>query len=50
MQPTMTNYEIASQLTNEDFATIEESLALNDDVIELYLDNNHQNIDLYINE
>ena len=50
MQPTITNYEIASQLTNEDIASIEESLALNDEAIELYLDNNHQNIDLYLNE
>lgn len=50
MQPTMTNYEIATELTNEDFALLEESLALNDDVVELYLEENHQNIDLYLNE
>lgn len=50
MQPVMTNYEIATQLTNEDFASLEESLALNDDAVELYLEENHQNIDLYLNE
>lgn len=50
MQPTMTNYEIASQLTNEDFASLEESLALNDDAVELYLEENYQNVDLYLNE
>jgi hypothetical protein len=50
MQPTMTNYEIATELTNEDFASLEESLALNDDSVELYLEENYQNIDLYLNE
>jgi hypothetical protein len=50
MQPVMTNYEIATQLTNADFASLEESLALNDDAVELYLEENHQNIDLYLNE
>jgi hypothetical protein len=50
MQPTMTNYEIASQLTNEDFASLEASLALNDDAVELYLEENYQNVDLYLNE
>lgn len=50
MQPTMSNYEIATELTNEDFASLEESLALNDDAVELYLEENYQNIDLYLNE
>lgn len=50
MQPVMTNYEIATELTNEDFASLEESLALNDDAVELYLEENYQNIDLYLNE
>ncbi|WP_338377135.1 hypothetical protein [uncultured Flavobacterium sp.] len=50
MQPTMTNYEIATELTNEDFASLEESLALNDDAVELYLEENYQNVDLYLNE
>ena len=50
MQPVMTNYEIATQLTNADFTSLEESLALNDDAVELYLEENHQNIDLYLNE
>ncbi|MFT5755133.1 MAG: hypothetical protein ACI9FW_002063 [Flavobacterium sp.] len=50
MQPTMSNYEIATELTNEDFASLEESLALNDDVVELYLEQNYQNVDLYLNE
>lgn len=50
MQPTMSNYEIATELTNEDFASLEENLALNDDAVELYLEQNYQNIDLYLNE
>ncbi len=50
MQPTMTNYEIATELTYEDFASLEESLALNDDAVELYLEENYQNVDLYLNE
>lgn len=50
MQPTMSNYEIATELTNEDFASLEESLALNDDAVELYLEQNYQNVDLYLNE
>jgi hypothetical protein len=50
MQPNMTNYEIATQFTIEDFASLEESLALNDDEVELYLEENYQNIDLYLNE
>lgn len=50
MQPTLTNYEIATELTNEDFASLEESLALNDDAVELYLEENYQNVDLYLNE
>jgi hypothetical protein len=50
MQPTMSNYEIATELTNEDFASLEESLALNDDAVELYLEENYQNVDLYLNE
>ena len=50
MQPTMSNYEIASELTNEDFASLEESLALNDDAVALYLEDNYQNVDLYLNE
>jgi hypothetical protein len=50
MQPTMSNYEIATELTNEDFASLEEILALNDDVVELYLEQNYQNVDLYLNE
>lgn len=50
MQPVMTNYEIATELTNEDFASLEESLALNDDAVELYLEENYQNVDLYLNE
>ena len=50
MQPVMTNYEIATELTNEDFASLEESLALNDDAVALYLEQNYQNIDLYLNE
>ncbi|WP_339888883.1 hypothetical protein [uncultured Flavobacterium sp.] len=50
MQPVMTNYEIATELTNEDFASLEESLALNDDAVELYLEQNYQNVDLYLNE
>ncbi len=50
MQPTMTNYEIATELTNEDFASLEESLALNNDAVELYLEENYQNVDLYLNE
>jgi hypothetical protein len=50
MQTTMTNYEIANELTNEDFASLEESLALNNDAVELYLEENYQNVDLYLNE
>lgn len=50
MQPTITNYEIATELTYEDFASLEESLALNDDAVELYLEENYQNVDLYLNE
>ncbi|WP_339837035.1 hypothetical protein [uncultured Flavobacterium sp.] len=50
MQPTMSNYEIATELTNEDIASLEESLALNDDAVELYLEQNYQNVDLYLNE
>lgn len=50
IQPTLSNYEIATELTNEDFASLEESLALNDDAVELYLEQNYQNVDLYLNE
>jgi anti-sigma-K factor RskA len=50
MQSSLTNYEIATELTNEDFASLEESLALNDDAVELYLEENYQNVDLYLNE
>lgn len=50
MQTNMTNYEIANELTNEDFASLEESLALNNDAVELYLEENYQNVDLYLNE
>jgi len=50
MQPSITNYEIAAQLTNEDFASLEENLALNDDAVTLYLEENYQNVDLYLNE
>ena len=50
MQPSMSNYEIASELTNEDFASLEKSLALNDDAVALYLEDNYQNVDLYLNE
>ena len=50
MQPSINNYEIATQLTNEDFIALEENLALNNDAVELYLEENYQNIDLYLNE
>ena len=50
MQPSITNYEIAAQLTNEDFASLEENLALNDDAVTLYFEENYQNVDLYLNE
>lgn len=50
MQPSITNYEIAAQLTNEDFDSLEKSLALNDDAVTLYLEENYQNVDLYLNE
>lgn len=50
MQSSLTNYEIATELTNEDFISLEESLALNDDAVELYLEENYQNVDLYLNE
>jgi len=50
MQPSITNYEIAAQLTNEDFASLEENLALNDDAVTLYLEENYQNVDLYLNK
>lgn len=50
MQPSISNYEIATELTNEDFASLEKSLALNDDAVALYLEENYQNVDLYLNE
>ena len=50
MQTSLTNYEIATELTNEDFASLEENLALNNDAVELYLEENYQNVDLYLNE
>ncbi len=50
MQTSLTNYEIASELTSEDLVLLEESLALNDDAVELYLEENYQNVDLYLNE
>ena len=50
MQPSISNYEIATELTNEDFASLEKSLALNDDAVALYLEDNYQNVDLYLNE
>lgn len=50
MQSSINNYEIAAQLTNEDFIALEENLALNNDAVELYLEENYQNIDLYLNE
>lgn len=50
MQTSLTNYEIASELTSEDLELLEESLALNDDAVELYLEENYQNVDLYLNE
>lgn len=50
MQPSMTIYDIATHLTSEEITTIEESLTLNDDAVELYLEENYQNVDLYLSE
>ncbi|WP_338409842.1 hypothetical protein [uncultured Flavobacterium sp.] len=50
IQPSINNYEIANQLTNDDITSLEEIVVFNGNGVELYLNENNQNIDLYLNE